>query len=91
MQMSNAGVVDFLHGRRCAAFRMHDLTLTFTVDEAEANEGCAAWFGKVMYKYRRERSLVTAAVEDGNLDEKEFREEYFEENIYQLFMGAGRL
>ena len=66
--MSNAGVVDFVHGRRCAALRMHDLTLNFTVDEAEANEGCTAWFGKVMYKYRKERSLVTAAMEDRSLD-----------------------
>ena len=70
MQMSNVGFVDVLHGRRCAALRMHDLTLNFTVDKAEANEGCEAWFGKVMYKYRRERILVTAAVEDGSLDEK---------------------
>ncbi|CDF38974.1 WD40-repeat containing protein [Chondrus crispus] len=91
MQMSNVGLVDFEYGRGCAGLRMHDLTLDFTVDEADANEGCAAWFGKVVDKYSRERGLVAAAVEDGSLDDNRFREEYVEENIYRLLMGAGRL
>ena len=87
MQMSNSGVVNFAYGLGCAALRTHDLSLNFRVDEAEANEGCAAWFGKVMYTYRREGVLVAAAVEDRSLNAKGFRKEYVEENVYRLFMG----
>ena len=57
MQMSNAGVLGFEYGRGSTALHMHDLTLNFTVDEAEANEGYAPWFGKILSTYRKERGV----------------------------------
>ena len=57
MQMITAGVVDFEYCCGCAGLRMHDMTLTFTVKEAESNEGCAYCFGKVVDKYTRERGF----------------------------------